>query len=133
MKITVAHLILFVSNQQQSTEFFEVVLQQEPRLNVPGMTEFSLGQGVVLGLMPETGAAKIVSSVLPHPSMASGAPRCELYLYCDAPEDAARRALQIGGRLISAYSPRDWGDHAVYVADTDGHVVAFAMPSAEVG
>lgn len=133
MKITVAHLILFVSNQQQSTEFFKVVLQQEPRLNVPGMTEFSLGQGIVLGLMPEAGAAKIVSPVLPHPSMASGAPRGELYLYCDAPEEAAHRALQIGGRLVSAFSPRDWGDHAVYVADPDGHVVAFAMPSTEVG
>ncbi|MEZ4653650.1 MAG: hypothetical protein R3E12_08670 [Candidatus Eisenbacteria bacterium] len=48
-----SHLILFVRDQDRSTDFYRHVLDREPRLHVPGMTEFPLPGGAILGLMPE--------------------------------------------------------------------------------
>ena len=49
-----AHFILFVAAQEKSTAFYSSVLGEAPILNVPGMTEFRLGQEAILGLMPES-------------------------------------------------------------------------------
>jgi len=45
--------ILYVSNQEKSSVFYERLLNLKPSLNVPGMTEFELLENVKLGLMPE--------------------------------------------------------------------------------
>lgn len=34
------HFILFVSDQQKSTKYYQIVLQLSPTLNVPGMIVF---------------------------------------------------------------------------------------------
>lgn len=121
-------IILYVASQSASREFYAQLLQQPPTLDVPGMTEFEL-PGVKLGLMPETGIARILCPALPHPDAGQGVPRCELYLLVDDPEVWMQRALQTGARLVSPVQPRDWGDRAGYVADADGHVLAFAAGS----
>lgn len=36
----IVHTILYVADQNRSTEFYKLVLGFEPQLNVPGMTEF---------------------------------------------------------------------------------------------
>jgi len=64
------------------------------------MTEFALGTGIVLGLMPETGIRSLLGSALPDPAAGRGIPRAELYLVVD---DAAA------------------------CLDPDGHIVAFAV------
>lgn len=71
--------ILYVADQKRSTEFYSKVLNRPPSLNVPGMTEFNLSADVKLGLMPETGIAKILQDKTPHPATGNGIPRCELY------------------------------------------------------
>ena len=48
--------ILYVSDQQRSRDLYAVLLDLDPVLDVPGMTEFDLG-GCKLGLMPEEGIA----------------------------------------------------------------------------
>ncbi len=124
-----AHLILFVADQRASGAFYRAVLGIEPRLDVPGMCEFQLGPGRVLGLMPQTGARRLLGDALGDPADCVGV-RSELYLYVD---DAARylqRALAHGARSLSALAPRDWGDLAGYVLDPDGHLLAFAEPPA---
>ena len=50
--------ILYVADQNRSRNFYAQVLQKEPSLNVPGMTEFDLNETCKLGLMPENGIAK---------------------------------------------------------------------------
>jgi hypothetical protein len=45
--------ILYVADQRRSTGFYETVLSKQPVLNVPGMTEFMLGDDCKLGLMPD--------------------------------------------------------------------------------
>lgn len=120
-------IILYVANQQKSKDFYEAVLQKSPSLNVPGMTEFTLSKDLKLGLMPENGIAKILSDKTPHPNTGNGIPRCELYLLMDSIEEAYARAIKVGAKEISKIADRDWGHNVGYVADPDGHIVAFAQ------
>ena len=118
--------ILYVKEQNKSKEFYERLLRIKPTLNVPGMTEFELADNVKLGLMPENGMAKIISDKLPHPKNGNGIPRCELYLKVKTPAEFIQRGLALGGKEISKLQKRDWGDNVGYIADPDGHIIAFA-------
>jgi GNAT superfamily N-acetyltransferase len=132
-----AHFILFVRDQERSTAFYRTVLATSPRLHVPGMTEFELPGGAILGLMPEEGAARVLgralattppsdSPRLPSATSPSGPPRSELYLLVSDPASYHLRALAAGAREASALAERNWGHEAAYSLDPDGHVLAFA-------
>lgn len=122
----IAHMIFYVSDQKRSAAFYARVLDLKPRLDVPGMTEFQLVGGAVLGLMPAAGIKRLLGGALPDPNAAAGVPRAELYLLTDDPGDYHRRALESGAKELSALSARDWGHEAAYSLDPDGHVLAFA-------
>ena len=126
-----AHFILFVRDQRAATRFYREVLDLVPRLDVPGMTEFELGEGVVLGLMPSAGIRRLLGDALPDPDVAGPAPRAELYLLVEDPGAFHRRALDNGAVELSALSVRDWGHEAAYSLDPDGHVLAFARERKE--
>lgn len=121
-----AHLIFYVSDQKLSSTFYTRVLLLQPQLDVPGMTEFRLSEGAVLGLMPAAGIKRLLGDALPDPNDAAGIPRAELYLLTDEPGDYHRRALENGAKELSALSMRDWGHEVAYSLDVDGHVLAFA-------
>lgn len=129
-EITAAHLILYVADQKRSASFYAAALARTPRLDVPGMTEFDLGSGAVLGLMPAAGIKRLLGDKLPDPAAAAGLPRAELYLLVEDPVAAHRRALDGGAKELSALSRRGWGHDAAYSLDPDGHVLAFARPTA---
>lgn len=118
--------ILYVANQEKSKHFYEKLLSLKPSLHVPGMTEFQLSTNTKLGLMPENGIAKILGNKTTHPHTGNGIPRCELYLKVKNAQEYIERAIKLGGKLISPFQQRDWGDKACYLADADGHVIAFA-------
>jgi len=124
--------ILYVKEQDKSKEFYAKLLGIEPVLDVPGMTEFKLAENVKLGLMPENGIAKIISDSLPHPKKGSGIPRCELYLKVNNPPEYIKRGIKLGGKEISAFQNRDWGDNVGYISDLDGHIIAFAESGRQV-
>ena len=126
MHFPIVEIILYVADQTRSRNFYAAVLDQQPDLDVPGMTEFLLNPACKLGLMPETSIAKILEGKTPHPADGNGIPRCELYLYTQNPTEACDRALKAGAKLVSPVSARDWGDSVGYVADFDGHILAFA-------
>ena len=119
---------LCVPDQERSKRFYADLLDQQPSLDVPGMTEFTLSDGCKLGLMPENGIARIISGPLPHPSKAQGVPRCELYLLVEDLEAAIGAAERAGARTVDPVKDRDWGHRVAYFADPDGHVVALACP-----
>jgi len=121
-----SHFILYVVDQERSTAFYSAALGVEPRLQVPGMTEFALPGGGVLGLMPERGIRKLLGSPLPDPGSGRGIPRCELYLVVGEPGAWHGRALAAGASELSPLLPRPWGHLAAYSLDPDGHVLAFA-------
>ena len=123
--------ILYVADQDVSKAFYEQVLEMPPVLHVPGMTEFQLSPHAKLGLMPETGIARIICPALPDPASGTGIPRAELYLYVTDPEQSYQIAMDKGAKPIEGVKKRDWGDEAGYVADLDGHVVAFARKLAD--
>ncbi|MBK7392091.1 MAG: glyoxalase [Chloracidobacterium sp.] len=116
------HFIFYVADQTKSTAFYSSVLEIEPHLMVPGMTEFALGNDAVLGLMPLSSASRLLGQEL----LSSGEPRAEIYLMVDAPNNFHARALAAGAREISPYLARDWGHSAAYSIDKDGNVIAFA-------
>lgn len=120
------HFIFYVKDQALSTAFYRAVLGIVPRLDVPGMTEFELNKGAVLGLMPETGITQLLGDKIADPASANGVPRSEIYITVDDPAAAHARALAAGARELSPLAKRSWGDSAAYCADPDGHVIAFA-------
>ncbi|HCC47776.1 MAG TPA: glyoxalase [Elusimicrobia bacterium] len=119
--------ILYVKDQAASRAFYAIALGKAPRLDVPGMTEFELFEGCVLGLMPERGIKRLLPG-MPDPETAAGIPRAELYLTVPEPAVYHARALAAGAKELSPLEPRDWGDTAAYSLDPDGHVLAFACP-----
>lgn len=125
--------ILYVANQEKSTAFYQQLLEIKPSLDVPGMTEFELAECVKLGLMPENGIAKILENKAPHPQQGSGIPRCELYLKVENAAAYIQRGIQLGGKAISDLKTRDWGDTVGYIADLDGHIIAFAESAKMTG
>jgi catechol 2,3-dioxygenase-like lactoylglutathione lyase family enzyme len=125
-----SHFILYVADQRRATAFYTAVLAAAPRLNVPGMTEFTLPSGAVLGLMPEAAIQRLLGSRLPSPSTARGVPRAELYLVLTEAATYHARALAAGAVELSPLSLRSWGDRVAYSLDPDGHVLAFATAGA---
>lgn len=113
--------VLYVADQARSAAFYRAVLQREPILDVPGMTQFALGEGALLGLMPATGIERLL------PIQTGTLPRAELYLVVPDAMAAHERALRAGARELSPLSPRNWGDLAAYSQDPDGHVLALAQ------
>jgi hypothetical protein len=107
-----AYFILYVSDQARSASYYGKVLDLEPILDVPGITEFRLREGSILGLLA-------VSS-------AHGVPKAELYLIVGDPVAHHERAIGCGGTELSPMQLRDWGHRAAYSVDHDGHVLAFA-------
>ena len=77
-QISAVHFILYVADQERARRFYAAALGIEPRLHVPGMTEFALAGGAVLGLMPAAGIAALLGPTLPDPHAAAGQPRAEL-------------------------------------------------------
>ncbi len=132
MSISRVHTILYVRDQRASARFYCAVLQAEPTLDVPGMTELTLPGNHILGLMPETGAARLLGAAH-DPAFGSGVPRAELYFVVDDPAGYHARGLAAGATEVSPLAPRDWGHDACYALDHDGHVVAFARVSAAAG
>ena len=124
--MTEIEFILYVADQEKSKDYYEQLLQTNPSLDVPGMTEFKLSDKVKLGLMPENGIAKILQAKTPHPQQGNGIPRCELYLKVPHAEEYINRGIQLGGKEISELQNRDWGDKVGYISDLDGHIIAFA-------
>ena len=124
--IQLVETILYVSNQQQSTDFYSKLFRKEPDLKVPGMTEFNISTNCKIGLMPNDGIAKTLGDKTPHPNSGNGIPRCELYFYVENIQLEFENAIKSGAKLISPIEDRNWGDKVCYFADMDGHVIAFA-------
>lgn len=122
----IVHTILYVADQDKSTDFYKQVFAMEPSLHVPGMTEFKLSENHILGLMPEKGIKRLLGNKIPDSFAATGVPRAELYIRVQDPENMFSIALRLGAKELDSIKPRDWGGRAGYVMDHDGHVLAFS-------
>lgn len=118
--------ILYVQDQVASTLFYSKLFRKKPDLEVPGITEFKINDQFKFGLMPNYGIQKILTT-MPHPTLGTGIPRCEVYLEVNDIALEFNNALSAGATLISGMEARDWGDMVCYFADPDGHIIAFAQ------
>ena len=125
--IRAVHFILYVADQARSRDFYAAVLGCAPKLDVPGMTEFSLGDAAILGLMPQTGIVRLLGPTV-EPARGGGPGRAEVYLIVDDAGAFHARALAAGAGEISPLMDRDWGHRAAYSLDPDGYVFAVASP-----
>lgn len=121
-----SEFILYVSDQEKSSRFYEVLFRTKPTLEVPGITELTISSKLKIGLMPNSGIAKILTPITVHPEKGNGIPRCELYFYVKNIELEFQNALKAGAIIVSEIADRDWGDRVCYFADSDGHIIAFA-------
>ena len=118
--------ILYVKDQTRSSAFYKKVLGIDPDFEVPGMTQFTLENGVSIGLMPEQGIKSLLGDKMPDPSSGTGIPRAELYLQVEQPGVFHNKVLEAGGSEVSPLADRPWGEKVAYSLDLDGHVLAFA-------
>ena len=117
--------ILFVSNQEKSKQFYELLLNKQPILDVEGMTEFRLNKNTKLGLMPKKGIAKLLvdrENVLD----VNEVPKCEIYIKVDDVLAWYNKSIELGAKKENSPKERDWGDFVGYVSDFDGNILAFA-------
>lgn len=115
----VAHCILFVDDQVRARDFYRATLDKKERLDVPGMTEFELRSGLILGLMPRSSMRSLLGLV-------AGNHSSELYLVVSEPERWIQRAQNHGATVLSPLAERDWGARVAYLLDPDGHILALA-------
>jgi predicted enzyme related to lactoylglutathione lyase len=118
--------IIYVESQERSRDFYQELLNKKPLLDVPGMTEFLLQENCKLGIMPNDGISRILGNKTQPPSAGTGIPRCEIYLFVNDPAGYFNKAVSLGAKAVSEAQDRDWGDRVAYVADPDGHILAFA-------
>lgn len=120
------HTILFVADQAKSTDFYSSVLNIKPGLDVPGMTEFNLSSGAVLGLMPRASAERLFSGTVKIATENLDQKSAELYLLVDDAASYIKRAVHAGAVEIDPLQTRDWGHRAGYCLDPNGQIIAFA-------
>ena len=113
-------VILYVEDQDRATSFYRRVLGASPALDVPGMTEFDLGD-LTLGLMLERDITALVPGLTPGAGQ-----RCELYLRRRDVAAVLERVEAAGGRILAPVDDRPWGEAVGYALDPDGHVLALA-------
>lgn len=124
--ILLSEVILYVKDLESSASFYSSLLKSQPDMLAPGMIEFNISDALKLGLMPESGIAKIIHPVMPHPESGNGIPRCELYFYVADVHVEFKHAIKCGATIVSEIADRNWGDKVCYFADPDGHIIAFA-------
>ncbi|KUG25341.1 hypothetical protein ASZ90_004839 [hydrocarbon metagenome] len=124
--INKSHTILYVEDQQASTEFYSKLLNIDPTLNVPGMTEFTLIDNSILGLMPAAGIKKLLKEKIELPQKIINTPRAEIYLVVDNAAAYIKRAQEMNVVVLEDFKERNWGHRVIYFEDLDGYIIAFA-------
>ncbi|MBU1101272.1 MAG: hypothetical protein KKA84_12800 [Bacteroidetes bacterium] len=124
--INKAHFILYVKDQQLSTEFYSNLLNKKPTLNTPGMTEFQLCENSILGLMPGSGIEKLLENKIEVIISAQVKAKTELYIVVDEVNKYMERAVDLNVQVLSLPQERDWGHKVAYILDLDQHVIGIA-------
>jgi catechol 2,3-dioxygenase-like lactoylglutathione lyase family enzyme len=123
-------VILACGDVARSRAFYLGVFGWKVVVDLPVYVEMVVPTGLRVGLYRREGFAANTGEP-PSPAPAEGTTATELYLRVDDVPAALARLLANGARLLSAPSPRPWGDEAAYVADPDGNVVAVSRPLGE--
>lgn len=119
--------ILAVEDLRRSVAFYTTAFDWPQIVDAPVYAEFSLPEGMRLGLYQREGFGRNTGQVPARITSGELAPT-ELYLYPDDLDEAIPRLEAAGARKLSDRAARDWGDEAAYFADPDGNVLVLARP-----
>lgn len=120
------YFIIYVDNLEKTKLFYELLFKINPILDVPGMCEFKLPDGAILGIMPNTSLEKLFGKDYELQKNRKSLPSTEFYFLVDDALLLHKRAIQLGASEIKEFTEMDWGDKVAYSINHDGHILAFA-------
>lgn len=120
------HFIIYVENISKTKVFYELLFNITPIIDEPGMCEYKLPDGSLLGIMPNTSLEKLFGKNFEKQKNKKALPQTELYFLVDDALNFHNRAIQLGASEIRAFSQMDWGENVAYSINHDGHILAFA-------
>lgn len=124
--LSLALIILAVSDLERSLAFYRRVFDWQQIVNAPSYVEFELPNDLRLGLYLREGFARNVGQT-PLLVPESGLTSTEIYFQTDDLAGLIARLNQAGARQLGPLALRDWGDEAAYFADPDGNVIVAAQ------
>ncbi len=120
------HFIIYVEDLSKTKLFYELLFNITPIIDEPGMCEYELPDGSLLGIMPNTSMEKLFGKSFEKQKNRKALPKTEFYFHVDDALSLHKRALQLGALEIREYAEMDWGDNVAYSINHDGHILAFA-------
>lgn len=120
------HFIIYVEDLSKTKVFYQLLFNLTPIIDEPGMCEYELLDGTILGIMPNTSLEKLFGKSFEKQKNRKALPQTELYFVVDNALQFHNRAIQLGASEIREFSQMDWGDSVAYSINHDGHILAFA-------
>lgn len=120
------YFIIYVDDFDKTKLFYELLFNNKPVIDDPGMCEFKLPDGSTLGIMPSSSLAKLFGEEFVEQKDRKALPNVELYFQMEKAVELHKRAVQLGATEIRKFTKMDWGDNVAYSLNHDGHILAFA-------
>ena len=118
--------IIYVDNLEKSKLFYELLFSIKPIIDEPGMSEFELPDGSIIGIMPNSSLEKFFGKEFEQQKNRKALPQTEFYFLVEDALSLHNRAIQLGATEIREFSEMDWGDKVAYSINHDGHIFGFA-------
>ena len=120
------HFIIYVDDFDKTKLFYELLFNNAPVIDAPGMCEYKLPDGSTLGIMPTSSLGKLFGEEFVEQKDRKALPNIELYFLTKNALEFHKRAVQLGATELREFSKMEWGDKAAYSLNHDGHILAFA-------
>ena len=120
------YFIIYVDDFDKTKLFYELLFNNKPEIDEPGMCEFKLPNGFKLGIMPSSSLEKLFGEEFLEQRDRKSLPKIELYFQIEKAKDFHQRAIQLGATEIKKFTKMDWGEKVAYSLNHDGHILAFA-------
>ncbi len=117
--------ILATRDIHKAAEFYSKVFEWPVRVENQAYVEFEMRGGRGLAVCRREAMARYVNEDLFEVPPGRLGP-VEIYLRTDDLPHTIARLVSVGARELSELREREWGEHAAYFADPDGHILVIA-------
>ena len=108
------YFIVYVEDQNKTKKFYELLFKKKPIVDEPGMTEFELPDGSILGIMPIESTKKLFGEDYYSKLSLKSLSKFELYFLVDNAKELHARAQQLGAIELRKFEEMDWGERVAY-------------------
>ena len=124
------HFILDSKDLSKSKMFYSLLFDTQPIVEDNNIVEFEIVPGFILGLQSIELKDKLFDRDIFNRYRNTSNAASELYIECENAEAMHQKALSLGCLELSPFSKREWDHYAGYSINHDGHILAYAKPSA---